>query len=303
MNDDLDFWPLIWKTLDALTAHYGPAIDQAAADLGIPFGEWYGWLMAARIFEPEPISAARLHVRASTINPARLQADLANGARLGLLEAVATSEYRLTPAGHAGVERLIQIAWDAMNRLAPLPQSDLLRLAGLLQRISDACLAAPEPPGKWCLRIERHYDPGPGAPVMPRLDQYLSDLVAYRDDARMAVREAYGLSGQAWEASGLLWQGLAGTLDEVYERLSRRHRGYSREEYGAAIQELIDRGWVAGSADGYIVTEQGRTVREEAKATRDGYFYGPWSCLSEAELDELAGLLESLSEALVPVEA
>ncbi len=223
----------------------------------------------------------------------------AKGVRLGLLEPGPAGDYRLTEKGHAGVEHLIQTAWAALNDLAPLPAADLLRLAHLLQRVSDACLAAPEPPGKWCLRVERHYDPGPDAPVMERLDQYLSDLVAYRDDARLAVREAYGVSGQAWEASGLLWQGAATTLDEVCERLSEL-RGYSREAYAAAIQELIDRGWVTGSPAGYVVTDEGRGVREEALATRDAYFYRPWDCLSADELTELRGLLERTCEALAP---
>lgn len=293
----LDLWPHVWQALDALTAHYGPAINNAAADLGIPLGQWYGWLMAARIFEPEPVSAARLHVRAAYTNPAKLEADLVNGVRLGLLEpAGAAGEYRLTAAGRAGVERLIQIAWDAMNPLTPLPHTDLARLDDLLRRVSDACLDAPEPPGKWCLRIERRYDPGPTAPVMPRLDQHLSDLVAYRDDARIAVRQAYGVSGPAWEASGLLWRGAAMTLDEISDRLARR--GWSKSDYANAIQELLDRGWVAGNAAFYAVTAQGRKVREEAFATREAYFYAPWRVLSDAELAELAGLLERLAAAL-----
>ncbi len=299
---DLDFWPLIWQTLDALTAHYGPVIDRAAAELGIPVGEWYGWLMAARIFEPEPVSAARLHIRAAYTSPAKLEAGLAKGAHLGLLQPAGGGDYRLTSAGHSGVEHLIQTAWTAMSKLSPLPQADLLRLADLLKRVDDACLAAPEPPGKWCLRIERHYDPGVKAPVMERLDQYLSDLVAYRDDARLAVRQSYGVSGQAWEASGLLWRGAATNLDDVYEKLGQR-RGWSREDYGAAIQELIDRDWVAGDEVGYIVTDLGRAVREEAKESRDAYFHRPFGCLSDGETDELQDLLTRLCEALAPVAA
>jgi hypothetical protein len=299
--NNLDLWPLIWKTLDSLTAHYGPAIDHAAEELGIPLGEWYGWVMAAPLFEPQPVSARLLHVRAAFTNPVKLDADLARGVQLGLLEPGPAGEYRLTEKGQAGVEHLIQTAWTAMNKLSPLPQADLLRLADLLKRVDDGCLAAPEPPDKWCLRIERHYDPGVDAPVMPRLDQYLSDLVAYRDDARIAVRESYGVSGQAWEASGLLWRGVAMTLDELCERLARR--GWSREDYKAAVQELIDRGWVTGDEAEYVVTDLGRAVREEAKDRRDDYFHRPFGCLDEDELDELEQLLTRLCDVLEPVAA
>lgn len=42
-----DLWHPAWEALQALGAHYGPAIDHAAEGIGIPLGEWYGWLMAA----------------------------------------------------------------------------------------------------------------------------------------------------------------------------------------------------------------------------------------------------------------
>ena len=298
---ELDLFPLIWETLDALTAHYGPVIDHAAEDLGIPISEWYGWLMAARIFEPDPVSAERLHVRSAYTAPRTLEASLDKGRQHGLLELTGPGEYHLTEAGRAGVEHLIQTAWSAMSALQPLPQADLLRLAALLAQVDDACLAAPEPPGKWCLRIERHYDPGPDAPVMPRLDQHLSDLLAYRDDAHLAAWQQHGVSGQAWEAFTLLWRGTARTLDGLCEKLARR--GFTRAEYAAALDELAGQGWVVASGDGFAVTEQGAAIREAVEALTDRYFFAPWGGLSEAEVDELSDRLVRLREALLPVAA
>ena len=113
-------WPLLWETLQALTAHYGPAIDHAAEQVGIPYGEWYGWLMAAKIFEPDPVSAARLHVRAAYTNPALQEARLAKGVKLGLLTPAGKGEYHLTNTGHAAVRQLIDAAYAAMAPLHPL---------------------------------------------------------------------------------------------------------------------------------------------------------------------------------------
>ena len=209
-------------SLGALTAHYGPAIDHAAEELGIPLGEWYGWLMAARVFEPDPVSARRLQVRSAYTSPARLEDYLAKGVHLGLLQPVGGGDYHLTGEGRAAVRRLPEVARAAMAPLSPLPEAELQRLADLLDRLVEAILAAPESPGKWCLRIARHFDPGAEAPVMVRLDQYLSDLSAYRDDAHLASWRPYGVSGQAWEAFTLLWQGAVRTLDELCARLARR---------------------------------------------------------------------------------
>lgn len=293
----LDLWPLAWGALDALTAHYGPAINHAAEELGIPTGEWYGWLMAAAIFEPDPVSAHSLHIRSAYTAPARLEAALTKGVSLGLLEPAGGGEHRLTAAGRAGVRHLIESAYAVMAKLRPLPQDDLARLAGLLQRGVAACLAMPEPPTKWSLRIERHLDPGVDAPVMERLDQYLSDLAAYRDDCHLTAWRLYDVSGQAWEAFTLLWRGEARTLDDLAGRLAQR-RGFTREEYAAALDDLCGRGWVVAEGAGYVVTERGTSLRQEAEATTDRYFYAPWACLSEDETAELRGLLARFREGL-----
>ncbi len=293
----LDLWPLAWDALEALTIHYGPAINHAAEELGIPAGQWYGWLMAARIFEPDPVSAASLHVRAAYRSPDQLAAALAQGVRLGLLASDDAGQYRLTPAGHAGVRHLIEAAYAAMAPLQPLPEADLLHLAGLLRRLVEASLAAPEPPARWSLRIERRLDPGRTAPVMERLDQHLSDLAAYRDDSHLAAWRPYGVSGQAWEAFTLLWRGAARTVDELAAKLARR--GYMREDYAAAVDELARRNWVTGGADSLALTAEGRAVREEAERTTDAYFYRPWSVLSEAEVAELRALLIGLRDGLL----
>jgi hypothetical protein len=301
-----DIGPLAWEAMVALTAHYGPAIDHAAEAFGIPYGEWYGWLMASRIFEPEPVSAARLAVRSAYTSPAQLATYLAKGARLGLLgpvmtESARSGEYRLTDAGHAAVQTLINTAYAAMTPLEPLPQADLARVTALLYRLVQAGLAAPEPPGKWCLRTARHYDPGESAPPMVRVDQYLSDLYAYRDDAHLAAWQPTQASGIAWDTLTQLWRGTAATSNQLATHLARR--GYGASDYATALVELAGRGWAAESVDHWEITAAGRAVRDEAEALTDRYFYTPWAALSEAEQSELAALLAGLRDGLKRMQA
>jgi hypothetical protein len=301
-TDEATLWPLLWETLQALTAHYGPAIDHAAEQVGIPYGEWYGWLMAARIFEPEPISAARLHRRAAYTNPALLEERLAKGVQLGLLAPAGTGEYHLTHTGHAAVTQLIDAAYAAMGPLRPLPETDLSRLLALLRRLVEASLAAPEPPGKWCLRIARHYDPAGRAGPVPQLDQYLSDLVAYRDDAHLSAWGSLNVTGQQWETLSHLWRGDVSTLDELCARHCAR-RGYSCESYEDALQALVGRGWVSVEGAAYRITDAGRRHRDDAEAATDRYFFAPWSILTSAELAELRDLLSRACAALRPTGA
>ncbi len=294
-----DPWPLAWETLQALAAHYGPAIDHAAEGLGIPLGEWYGWLMAARIFEPYPVSAARLQVRAAYTAPASLEEDLATGVRLGLLEPageIDPGEYHLTERGHRGVRCLIGTAYAAMALLHPLPDPDIERLDALAFRLVEASLAAPEPPGKWCLRIARHYDPGESAPALVRLDQYLSDLDAYRDDAHLAAWRPCGVGGETWEAFTSLWRHGPLSLEQLATRL--RRRGHAREAYALALDELAARSWIARDGDQFRLTDEGLAQREAVETTTDRYFYGPWSCLTAGEIEELSGQLRRVRDGL-----
>lgn len=304
-SNNLGLWPLVWDTLQTLTAHYGPAIDHEAEKFGVPYGEWYGWLMAAKIFEPEPVSAARLHVRAAYTNPDLLDRRLQSGVELGLLAPEGEGTYRLTQAGHEAVERLIAAAYGAVANLEPLPDAELDELLGLLRRLVYACLTAPEPPGKWCLRIARHYDPGGRAGRMPQLDQYLSDLVAYRDDAHLAAWQQVagplsGISGQAWETLTHVWTGAVSSLDELCARHCAR-RGYPCESYAAVLDDLEVRGWVISTHDVYELTESGRAVREAAEDTTNRYFFAPWACLSAVEMPRLRGLLNDVCGALLAV--
>ncbi len=289
-------WPIALEALQALGRHYGPEMARAAAELNLP--EWYGWLLPALVLDPEPVSAARLRVRSPYTSARWYNERLANAARQGLLALVAGTgnEYRLTELGRQAAERVIGAAYAKMATLQPLPPTELEHLADLLLRLVKSCLTAPEPPGKWCIHLSRRTDPGSDAPVVVRIDQYLTDLASYRDDAHLAAWQPYEIDGHAWEAFTLLWRGEASSLDDLCQRLGRR--GYSRDEYRQALEDLIQRGWVAEEAGEYRLTPPGKEIRQTAEETTDRYFYAPWSCLSQEETEDLRTLLIRLRDAL-----
>jgi hypothetical protein len=113
---------------------------------------------------------------------------------------------------------------------------------------------------------------------------YLSDLNAYRDDAHMAAFQPHGIEAYVWEALTLVWQGSAQTADDLFDQLW--YRGYAREEYAGALEELRRHGWVETIGEGkYQISEQGRAVRDEAERLTDEYFYTPWqACLTMGEM-------------------
>ena len=228
-------WPMLLEALQALGRHYGPAMDQAAAQLGLPTPDWNGWLLAALMFEPEPISAARLRERSPYTSARLINERLVKAARQGFLTPIgeAETEYRLTQTGKLAAERVIGAAYEEMGTLQPIELTEMEHLASLLHRLVMACLSAPEPPGKWSILHSRRTDPRDDASVVVRIDQYGSDLAAYRDDAHLAAWQSHNLEGHAWDALTCLWRGEATTPDELHRKLERR--GYSRDEYGQAL--------------------------------------------------------------------
>lgn len=293
-------WPLAEQALQALDSHYGPALQKIAQEAGMN-----GWtlLVAARNLEPDPVSAARLLIRSPYWTESVLQEGLTSLAQVHFLDPSARRSFRLTDRGRALVEELFLAAYQAMARLAPLPPGRLERLAWLLWQLVISSMDAHEPRRKWALEHSRRDDPSyhPELPdgvvsVVARIDQYLADLSAFRDDCHMTSWRYLGVSGPAWEAFTLLWRGQAATLEEILGATARRRAPAGT--YPAALLELNRKGWLASRGERLIVTPEGEATRRQAEEMTDRLFYLPWACLDEREQAELKDLLEEFLQKL-----
>ncbi len=66
--------------------------------------------------------------------------------------------------------------------------------------------------------------------------------------------------------------------------MNAAERGFTREQYAQAFQELVNPGWLEAYAGVYCVTDKGNRIHEETEALTDKYFFAPWSRLNESEL-------------------
>jgi hypothetical protein len=283
-------WPVALETLMALGAHYVPAMEKAADDAGVERGVW-GLLISALTFEPEAISNAILQRRNPYQDYTRLLADAASQ---GFFAVESPGAYQITDLGRAVGTEIILAAYARMQTFEPLRVEQMQYLSVLLRKLVVASHTSPEPPGKWCLTHARRIDPGQNAPLIIQVDQYLSDLAAYRDDAHLAAWRGLDLDGPTWEALTLLWQGEAVDLDALLERLV--HRRFSRDVYAAALQKLETRGLILADSGKYRLTPAGEQLRQNAEAATDAYFYAPWDCLDAEELEALEILLAKLTK-------
>jgi DNA-binding MarR family transcriptional regulator len=287
-----DLYPLSQEALQALDPHYRPAMQQALADAGLEGRNWPVLLFAQGV-ERQTLSAARLHALSPYTTVQVLGERLAEAAKQGFL-APAEGGYRLTEAGRSALQGSFAAVHRALARFEPLPIGDMRRLASLLRRLVDASAAASAPVDKSHLRASRRTDPGAEVSLAAQLDQYLTDLNAFRDDVHIAAWQPTGVDGPTWEALTLVWRGDADTPEALAEKLAGRR--LEPAAYTAALRSLAQREWVAERAGAYNATEQGRTIRQQVEDETDRLFYEPWGCLDDGEAQELRSLLTQLGD-------
>ncbi|MBC8249622.1 MAG: hypothetical protein H8E90_08080 [Anaerolineales bacterium] len=287
-------WNLTLEALAAIRTHYEPVAERIAAESGLDGWTW-GLLLAALPFEPETTTPARLQVRGPYTAADAYLTRLAAAAKKGYLAEARPGEYRLTDTGQVETHRFVEELRAAMVEPDPLTEADSERLINLLDRLVQASLNTPSPPDTWCISLSHELMPA-ASPPLPYIEQAISCLAAYRDDAHLAAWQPSGLSATALETLTFLWRGEADSLDTLCEQLA--HRGHPRQVYAQALAELRERGFIEGPDSAPRVTEAGRAFRDEVEVNTDRYFFALWACLDDAEKAELADLLTRLRDGL-----
>ena len=293
MNDHA-LWNLTREAVAAIRTHYEPAIERIIAESGLDGWTW--WMpLAALGFEPETTTPALLQVRMPYMAGDLYLTRLTAAAERGYLAEVAPGEYRLTDIGRVEIHRFVGQLRAAMAEADPLSEADSERFINLLDRLVQASLNTPSPPDIWSISLSHKLMPE-ASPPLPYIEQAISFLASYRDDAHLAAWQASGLSGTALETLTFLWRGDADSLDALCERLA--HRGHPRQVYAQALTELRERGFIEGPDSTPQVTEAGQIFRDQVEADTDRYFFAPWGCLDDTENAELLDLLTRLRDGL-----
>jgi hypothetical protein len=294
MNDQEQLWALVQEAMRAFRPFYGEVMQKTIEDSGVP-DDWFA-LHLARGSEPVPFTVECFHALSPYTARERRVETLEKLAQLGLLEKVEEEAYRLTNPGREAVQTIFCAAHQAIGAAEPLPAGEMEELNRLLRRLVEATLEAPEPEDKWAIANSRWTDPGEDAPPSVLTDQYLTDLIRFRDDAHLAAWKPYGVSGHAWETLTFVWRGEAGTAEELVEKLP--YRSHTVEDYREALQALVGRGWIVEESGTYSLTGAGTQVREDAEGATNRIFFAPWTCLDGSETARLRELLIRMRDEL-----
>jgi hypothetical protein len=288
-----EWFALLHAALSALPSPEG--IEQWLSDSGLQRSELFT-LVIAYLSQPsftfDTLAGWRPYAAPGLLN-AQLDAALDKG----FVQAEEPQAYRLTERGLELIKAWSERVRAHLAGLTPLPARDLRRLSALLSRIVQAVLDAPSPPSKDRLLGSRRMAPAAGAAPMVHIDQYLTDLVHFRDDAHVSAWRQHGLDGPSVEVLTLLWRGEAQDIDGISAALSER-RGFARDHYAGVAKGLQERGLVEATQETLAVSAEGRALREEIEAATDRYYMFAWTALSPVDVQELRTLLQRLTEAL-----
>ncbi len=286
--DIKELYPAIEAADHAMAVLSAPALQTSATNLGLTPQETHA-LLAVPTFSPIPVTAGLLNIRIPYNSRSHYTKLLNSLVFKEMLENPSQDQFTLTRKGLDGLKYVIHTIYAALAGMRPMDELNLSRLADQLQQCSEYCLATSPPPETWSISHLRRLAPGDGADTMVRIDQYLSELVAYRDDAHLAAWKGYRVSGHAWEILTNLWIERSLSLNQVCTKL--KHRGFSRKQTRAAIKQLQKKGWAELENDALQITIAGDETRLAAENLTDRYYYAPFTMLGDSEIEILLELL------------
>jgi hypothetical protein len=129
--------------------------------------------------------------------------------------------------------------------------------------------------------------PAGEAEPLARLWQAATTLREHRGDGHVAALVAAGLTG----CQVLVLRSALDGYPEVYQQ----HRGWTDEQWAAARDELIGRGWLDPAGQ---PTATGRDGYQAVEETTDKIAAGPWRGLGSERTDRLAALLLPIAYAV-----
>jgi len=294
--------------------HLYPAIEAASRATAvfydpvfISYGQQYGislpsltLLVAIPAFAPKAVSVEMLNIRSPYTASEHYHALLQELTLADMLSEEPQGQYRINPQGLNALKETLAGVYQVLGEIRSFPLIKQMDLASRLKVLSDTCLNAPDPPGTWCIRHVRRLDPGSRVPMVARIDQFLSELQAFRDDAHLAAWRGIESNGHAWEILSYLWVRREETSEVIFEVLKKR--GHPREHSEHAVELLLRRGWITREEDLLRITTFGTEIRQTAENTTEPYFLAPFSKISAVEMEGTTTLLEELSRELLSQE-
>ena len=264
-----------WKTLEPVHAmiYFVPEAQEEYAALGYD-------LAANRAAGYFPARAAAL----GPVGAAVVQATFFNFSALAVAVGMDAAWQTAAP------EQLVQARWRGADRALRRMCGELIDGAEVVEAVALARTASEgcTPEGRPLFAANAAL----GWPDLPHLQLFhaVTLLREFRGDGHIAALVVEGIGGL--EAAVMhVAQGDSWTREPL-----RKTRGYSTQEWDAAVERLQARGWLDADAQ---FTEQGGAVRQRVEDRTDELALPAWERLGDQGCARLRELVRPLSKAVV----
>ena len=288
----LNLWGKLQEILGNMTPHYQGKANTMLQQINATGLNW-NVLFHAQGVAPDVLTVDTMYKAAPFNSKDVLQDRINQTVEKGLLEA-SNGGYAMTEIGEKGINAFFSLAHEALSEFEPIPSEDLEKLANTLKQIVDKT-TSDGPALKINFDNSRKTDPG-GLSYLAQVDQYVTDLARYRDDAHNAVWRELDVTPYAWDAFTQIWSGTANTTEAINEQLKNRQVG--AETYADALASLVKRGWVTENNGEYTLTAEGQAVRDEAEIQTNATFFVGWQDLENTDLRDIRVIIDKLNAEL-----
>lgn len=205
--------------------------------------------------------------------------------------------YRPTARGLALAARVEREATAYLATLEPIAPAELARLADRLAAIAAGLDVDAGGPAAHLLRSRRVAALAPEASRAPlvRLERAVYDLWMARDDAHIGAWRTARFHGPVLDVLTRLAHGDAETLPALRDLLAATQEP---ADVDAAVDELVEQGYVVWRGDTLQPTRAGYAIRETIEADTDDLYFRQWPPLAPAEL---AWLRDALARVIAGV--
>ncbi len=193
MTNMNDFWGKASQTVAAFHPFYQESMMRLTQKYDSP-NYWF-LLSWVRSNEPEPFNLDKVVETVGPYATRQRTTDLFNQfTEDGFLKQDEKGNFILTDRGRGLIEGFFETAHDFLAKAAPLPADQMNLLRDYLGAVVEAALKADEPKDKSRLHNSRWTDPGQDSSAAVQIDQFVTDLLSFRDDVHIAVWKSYGVS-------------------------------------------------------------------------------------------------------------
>lgn len=281
-------WSDIQATQTAVVQQLAPKVQEAVQEsIFNGVDRWFHVGLAYEIY-PEAMTVERTQVRNPYTKPKALADNIANLKSHNFLNA----EGIITEIALKAYQGLVDVQDQVAKDITPDNTDALDKVNQYLKQIRDAALAMNAPCLEDSSKRDLHENP------VHRLYDLISNLAAFRDDAHLRAWKPLNMNGQVYEAFSLIWDGTAKDAASLLE--ARSGRGYDENGWQAALEQLVEKGWLVKEDDTYGVTDEGKQIRDEVEAKTDEFFYAAFDVLKEENLKELINLLQDVQATFTP---